>query len=292
VNGEPPSADLGYFIDVSPRWLNTMRIPLIAGRDFRAGDTEPGAAIVNEAFAEEFFHGENPIGRYFEKAESRSRFQVVGLVRNARYRDLRGPILPVAYVPFDWVDRQGAPRPKRFATLIVRTVSANPMALASILRKEVARARPELRVSNVQTQEELNRSLTVRERLLAMLGMFFAAVALLLAGIGLYGVLDYSVIDRRREIGIRLAVGAQPREIARRVTAEVFRMIVAGAVGGLVLGLASVRYIESLLYQVKATDAMKLAFSALAILVAASLAALPAVVRAVRTDPVSTLRSE
>jgi ABC-type antimicrobial peptide transport system permease subunit len=198
----------------------------------------------------------------------------------------------VAYVPFDWVDRRGAPRPKRFATLIVRTASANPMALASILRKEVPRVLPEFRVSNVQTQEELNRSLTIRERLLATLGMFFATVALLLAGIGLYGVLDYSVTARRREIGIRLAIGAQPREIARRVAAEVFRMIVAGASGGLALGLASVRYVESLLYQVKATDAMMLAFPALAIFAAASLAALPAVVRAVRTDPIAALRSE
>ena len=110
------------------------------------------------------------------------------------------------------------------------------MALASTLRREVPRARSEFRVSNIRTQEELVRAQTVRERLLAMLALFFAAVALLLAGIGLYGVLDYSVLQRRREIGIRMAIGAQAGDIARRVTAEVFRMVLAGAVAGLALG--------------------------------------------------------
>ena len=135
----------------------------------------------------------------------------------------------------------------------MRTASANPLALASILRREVPRARPEFRVSNIRTQAELVRAQTVRERLLAMLALFFAAVALLLAGIGLYGVLDYSVLQRRREIGIRMAIGAQAGDIARRVTADVFRMVLVGALAGLALGMASVRYIEALLYQVKPT---------------------------------------
>jgi ABC-type antimicrobial peptide transport system permease subunit len=125
-----------------------------------------------------------------------------------------------------------------------------------------------------------------------MLALFFAGVALLLAGIGLYGVLDYSVLQRRREIGIRVALGAQAGDIARRVTADVFRMVAAGALVGLGLGLASVRYIAALLYQVKATDATMLALPSVAILAAALLAALPAVIRAVRIDPVTMLRSE
>ena len=92
-----------------------------------------------------------------------------------------------------------------------------------------------------------------------MLALFFAVVALLLAGIGLYGVLDYGVLQRRREIGIRMAIGAQAGDIARRVTAEIFSMVLAGALAGLVLGMASVRYIEALLFQVKPTDAAMLA---------------------------------
>ena len=174
----------------------------------------------------------------------------------------------------------------------MRTSSANPLALASTLRREVPRARSEFRVSNIRTQEELVRAQTVRERLLAMLALFFAAVALLLAGIGLYGVLDYSVLQRRREIGIRMAIGAQAGDIARRVTADVFSMVLAGALAGLALGMASVRYIAALLYQVKPTDLAMLALPSLAILAAALLAALPAVIRAVRIDPVKMLRAE
>ena len=128
--------------------------------------------------------------------------------------------------------------------------------------------------------------------LLAMLALFFAIVALLLAGVGLYGVLDYSVVQRRREIGIRLAIGAQPGDIARRVTTEVFGMVVVGATAGLALGLASTRYLEDLLYQVKATDFGILALPSMTILAAALLAALPAVIRAVRIDPVTMLRAE
>src|SRR6202043_3232265 len=100
---------------------------------------------------------------------------------------------------------------------------------------------------------------TVREGWLAMLALFFAGVALLLAGIGLYGVLDYSVLQRRREIGIRMAIGAQAGDIARRVTADVFSMVLVGAVAGLALGLASLRYVETLFYQVRATDPLMLA---------------------------------
>ena len=169
-----------------------------------------------------------------------------------RIADLREPILPVAYVPFHPMDAK-----RRFA-------AGRAGALSSCARRARIRWRwhprcagkcrargREFRVSNVRTQEELVRAQTVRERLLAMLALFFAAVALLLAGIGLYGVLDYSVLQRRREIGIRMAIGAQAGDIARRVTADIFSMVLVGAVAGLALGMASVRYIETLLYQVK-----------------------------------------
>jgi ABC-type antimicrobial peptide transport system permease subunit len=205
---------------------------------------------------------------------------------------MRGPILPVAYVPFRKVDDKGALRPVGRGTFIVRTSSSDPWALAAVLRREVTRARPEFRVSNMETQAEINQVHTVRERLLAMLAVFFAGIALLLAGVGLYGVLDYSVLQRRREIGIRMAIGAQPGGIARLVTVEVFSMVLAGALAGLALGMASARYIASLFYQVKATDLDVLALPSLAILAAALLAALPAVIHAVRIDPVTALRAE
>jgi predicted permease len=287
INGAPPTDVLTYFLGVSPGWVDAMKIPLIDGRDFRASDVDPGVAIVNTAFAKQYFKGENPVGKSFEKTfPRRIRFQIVGLSADASYRDLREPMLPLAYVPFHKTEPIGE------GTFIVRTSTPNPLALASILRREVPRSRSEFRVSNIRTQAELVRAQTIRERLLAMLALFFAGVALLLAGVGLYGVLDYSVLQRRREIGIRMAIGAQPGRIARLVTVEILSMVVAGALAGLALGMASVHYIESLLYQVKATDWSALALPSLAILAAALLAALPAVIHAVRIDPVTVLRSE
>jgi predicted permease len=293
INGAPPTEVEAHFLSVSPGWLDVMKIPLIDGRDLRAGDTDPGAAIVNETFARQFFNGENPVGKSFERTfPQRTRFQIVGLVRDACYRGIREPMLPVACIPFHSIDANGAMKPTDHATFIVRTSSPNPLALAPTLRQEVPRARPEFRVSNIRTQTEINQSHTVRERLLAMLALFFAAVALLLSGVGLYGVLDHSVLQRRREIGIRMAIGAQAGNIARLVTTDIFSMVLAGALAGLALGVASVRYIETLFYQVKASDASMLALPSIAIVTAALLAAFPAVIHAVRTDPVKTLRSE
>ena len=216
----------------------------------------------------------------------------MGLVRDARYRNMREPITPTAYVPFAQTDAQGALVPQGSGTFIVRTSSRNPLAVASILRREVPRARPEFRVSNIRTQQELIDRHTIRERLLATLALFFAAVGVLLGGVGVYGVLEYSVLQRRREISIRMAIGAPAGDIVRLVTANVFLMVLAGAAVGLMLGVESVRYIESLLYQVKATDIAVLALPAVVILAAALLAAMPAVFHAVRIDPATMLRAE
>jgi len=196
------------------------------------------------------------------------------------------------YIPFRSLDAGGAMRPAGRGTFAVRTASQNPLALAATLRKEVANARPGFRVRDIHTQVELNQTDTVRERLLATIASFFAAVATLLAGVGLYGVLDYSVLQRRREIGIRIAIGARSSDIVRRVSLEALAMVALGAAVGLAIGMASVRYIQSLLYQVQLTDISILALPSLTILTPALLASLPAVIRAVRTDPVKMLRTE
>jgi predicted permease len=295
VNGAPPNGVVVYLLQASPGWIDAMKIPLIDGRDFRPADTYPGVAIVNRTFAKAYFNGEDPVGKPFEvvfSGSTRLRFECVGLVGDVTYRDIREPFLPQAYFPFHSIDAKGALQPIGQGTFIVRTSSANPIALASTLRREVPRARSEFRVSNIRTQTEINQSHTVRERLLARLALFFGVVALLLAGVGLYGVLDYSVLQRRREIGIRMALGAQAGDIARRVTVAVFSMVLAGALAGLAFGFASARYIETLLYQVKPSDPRMLALPALTILAAALLAALPPVIRAVRIDPAETLRVE
>jgi len=288
INDGPPTVDLAYFLNVSPGWLETMKIPLLAGRDFRNGDSFPGTAIVNEAFARKFLNDQHPVGRIFAKAHDdgrRDRLQVIGVAGNAYYSNIHEPMLPVVYIPFESTPLGGM-------TFIVRTASSNPLAMASTLRREVSRARSEFRVSNVLTQQELNQAQTFRERLLATLAFFFGAVALLLAGVGLYGVLNYSVLQREREIGIRMALGAQVGDVARRVMTGISVAVALGAIAGLSLGLASVRYIESLLCQVKATDAAVLAIPFLTILLAVVIAAVPPVLRALRIDPVAMLRVE
>jgi ABC-type antimicrobial peptide transport system permease subunit len=290
INGAPPGDVTAWIMNISPGWIDAMRIPLLAGRDFRLSDA-PGAVIVNESFANAFFKGENPIGKTFEFTMAAVRgqhFEIVGLVRNARYRYLRQAMLPVAYTAF----RDGKGLMEGRGTFVVRTAAANPSALASILRQEVSRANPEFRVTSVQTQQGLIDAQTVRERLLAMLALFFAVVALLLAGVGLYGVLSYSVFQRHREIGIRMAIGAQAADVARRIIFDIVAWVFAGSLAGLALGVYSARYIESLLYQVKATDLGALAAPALALVAAAVLAALPPVIRAVHIDPARVLRSQ
>jgi putative ABC transport system permease protein len=295
INGGPPSVDLAYFLNISPGWLETMKIPLLDGRDFRNSDAFPNAAIVNQTFAKKFLHDEHPVGRFFEKAGDYgrgARMQVVGLVRDAFYQDVHAPILPGVYVPLHSIDEKGVMRPEDEETFIVRTTATNPLALASMLRQEVPRVGAHFHVTNIRTQKEIDEAQTIRERLLAMLAFFFGAVALLLAGVGLYGVLNYSLLQREREFGIRLALGARTGDVAREVTAGIFAAVCVGAMVGLGLGIASTRYIASLLYQVKTTDLGVLAFPSLIILGTALLAAVPAVIRALRIDPVAMLRAE
>jgi ABC-type antimicrobial peptide transport system permease subunit len=190
------------------------------------------------------------------------------------------------------LDEKDQPRTLDWGTVMVRTRTEDPLQLSALLREAVPNARPEFRVSGMRTQQEFIRASTVRERMLAMLSIFFATVALLLAAIGLYGVLDYSVVQLRREIGIRLALGAQADKIVRRVATEVFAMLALGSAVGLALGVASEWYLATLLYEVKATDLPMLAVPVITILTAALFAALPPIVRALRIDPAAMLRAE
>jgi predicted permease len=289
VGGAAPSEVFSDFVTISPGWAELMRIPLLGGRDFRATDLNPGAAIVNQSFAKQYFGGDDPVGKWFDRVAgtgARAHFQIVGLIRDARSRDrMRLPIRPTAYIPF-------ASEPAARGTFVVRTTSANPLALAATLRKEVAQARPGFRVRDMRTQEELNRTDTVRERLLAVLASFFAGLATLLAGVGLYGVLDYSVVQRRREIAIRMAIGARVGEIVRRLAVGAFAMVCGGAAAGFAIGLAGARYVESMVFQVRVTELAVVAAPLGIILGTTLLAALPSVLRAARIDPAAALRVE
>jgi predicted permease len=292
IHNAPPSDVMGFFLATSPGWLEAMKIPLLEGRDFRANEADPQVTIVNRSFARQFFGSENVVGQRFKTVGSKTEYEIIGVAGDAVYRNIREPILPQVYVPFRSLNKDGALETKGEATLFVRTKNANAATLGPDLRRAVHGARAEFRVSNIRTQQEIIDAQTIRERLLAMLGVFFAAVALLLAGIGLYGVLNYSVLQRQREIGIRVAVGAQRGTIARLVTGSVLRTVLAGVLAGVTLGWGSARYIETLFYQVKASDAAMLALPSAVILVVAVLATAPAVLRALRVDPAEILRAE
>jgi predicted permease len=296
VNNAPASDVSSDFVTISPGWAELMRVPLLGGRDLRADDAYPNVAIVNQSFAKQFFGGENPVGKWFDRvdpASGRAHIQVVGYIGDARSRDrLRWAIRPTAYIPFRSLDANGALRDAARGTLVVKTASENPLALAATLRREVAQARPGFRVRDVRTQVEFNQTDTVRERLLAVLAAFFAGLATLLAGVGLYGVLDYSVLQRRREIAIRMAIGAGAGEVARRITLRTFAIVACGAVAGFATGALTVRYIETLIYQAKLTEVAVLAMPVGTIVATTLLATLPAVMRALRIDPAAMLRTE
>ena len=294
VNAAPITDTWGYFISISPGWLNTMKMRLIEGRDFSPKDSFPGQAIVNQTFVKTFFNGADPIGRTFEKVNplgSRQLCQVIGVVPDATYSSLHEPILPVAYVPIRQLNSNGTINPAEGGTFLLRTSGINPLSL-SPLRRLVVQTNPAFASATCKPSRNLSTTRASVSTCSPCSRLFFATAALLLAAIGLYGVLIYSVLQREREIGIRIAVGARIGSIARIVTAQIFVTVFIGAAAGIVLGMASVRYVQTLLFGVKGTDLSMLIAPALVLLAASLLAALPAVLRAARIDPSIMLRAE
>lgn len=295
-NGGPPSETLGYFLRISPEWPGAMKIPIDAGRTLRPGADGQSEAVVSREFARTFFQGADPVGKFFEDVGDngkRTQFAVVGVIGDSCYRGLRECVLPVAYLSVRSIDPYiEVAKGTRNATIMVRTEIDSTSSMSATLRQAVANVHMGFRVSNVRTQQSIDDLQMMRERMLAILAIFFAAVALVLAGVGLYGVMNYSVVQRQREIGVRIAVGAQAYDIARSVVARTAMMVLAGALVGIALGLAASRSFEALLYNVKPQSLTSLAIPCVAIAAAAVVAALPAVIRAVRIDPVVLLRSE
>jgi len=294
VPGRTPETRPAYFLEISPRFFQTLTIPLIQGREFRAGDVAPkvdeqnaavpGVGIVNRSFAQAYFDGQNPVGR---RVAIRPRnlveapVEIVGLVGDSIYSDVREPMHPTMFVP------AGA---RSNGTLSIRT-AGDPLMFASTLRRIVSGASADTRV-RVGEMSALVRQQMIRERLLASLSGFFAIVALLLACLGLYGVLNYTVVQQRREIGLRMALGARAAQVVARLTRDTIIMVAAGAAFGLAAGLGFGRMIERLLLEVKAMDAVALLTPLTMLTIAVALAAIPPALRAVRIDPAETLRSE
>ncbi len=279
----PGRTDSGktHQLGVSPGFFNTMGIRLLDGRDFAGRDLGPSASavVVNEAFTRRFFPGQSVIGKQFDR--DGNLLEIVGLVRDAKYDEIRGTPPPTIYVPL---------RGQGDSTLIVRAADAG--RLAPLLRQEILRADPSVKVGRVTLQTTLIDNLLVRDRLLALLSGFFGTVALLLVAIGSYGVLSYSVVQRTREIGIRMALGARSFQVIRLVISEIAVVVALGVVAGLAGGFGLGHYVTSLLFEVKPGHAATVVLPLLGLMLGCLLAALPPTLRAVRLNPVVALRQE
>ena len=271
---------------MTPGFLETMKIPLLAGRTFTFGDfaTErPTVVIVNESFAKDYFGGRPPVGSRLDLrwGGPPAPHEVVGIVADTRY-DLRKPPAPTIYVLIPL---------QSFSTLHVR-VAGDATTIAARIREEVRAATPLLRVTSVTSQEALVNRTLVRERLLALLAGFFALVGLVLTAVGLYGTLSYAVVQRTREIGIRVALGARAAGAVRAVLADTAGATLIGAACGVAGGLYASRSVESMLFEVATRDVWSLALPLGTLLLAAFVAAVVPAWRAARVDPVIALRNE
>jgi predicted permease len=275
---------------VTPQYFKTMGIPLRRGRDVEEADTQNRAwvAVVSESFAERYWPGQDPIGRTFgHRGQTRT---VVGVVGNVRVRGLERNSEPQMYLPAEQI-ADASPAQFDPQDLVIRH-SGPREALVSALRRIVHAADAEQPISNVRTMEEVVAGETATRRAqLEVLGVL-AGVAALLAGVGLYGLLAYTVSQRSHEIGVRLALGAHPARVGRMVFADGMRLAVIGIVPGLAGAYAAARGMNTLLFGLPSNDpATFAAATGLILLVAIAGSAVPAL-RAVRVSPMSVLRAE
>lgn len=295
VDGFTPSGprdDETFFNGVSDDFFSTLGAALLAGRDFEEGDVAGSlpVAIVNESFTKKFFQGANPVGRRVtvkgRAGDDDKSLQVVGLVRDTPYRSMRDKEGPLVFMPlsqlggFDRPSLELELRGRGAASSLIRTVTA---ALGEVNGNFSIRYRT--------LEAQMDASLA-RERLLAMLSGLFGGLALLLAVVGLYGTMAYSVARRRNEIGIRLALGAAQPRVMRLVLGEAGRLVGAGLLLGGAVALATTRWIAPFLFGLSPADPATWAISALALAgVSVAACALPAW-RAARLDPNAVLRAE
>jgi predicted permease len=270
---------------VNPGYFRTMGIPLLRGREFRATDTKGAgiAVVINQKLAETFWPGQDPIGKHFSlwgTADS----EVVGVAGNVRHNGLGEEPDFETYSPFaqdEWA----------YMVLAIRTKS-DARSIASAARSAAAGLDPDLPVHDVRTMEQVAAdTLTTRRITLYLVGSF-ALLALVLAAVGLYGVMSYAVTQRTHEIGVRMALGAQAADVLRLVVSDGMKLTATGVALGFVGALALTRYLKSLLFEIRATDPITFAAVVLLLAAIALLATYLPARRATRVDPIIALRYE
>jgi len=272
---------------VSSEFFSTLGIPLLSGRDFTGGDDLESArvAVVNEAFARYFFGEDDPIGRRFSFGRDDTEVAIVGVAGNGKTMSLREEPERFLYLPYTQSADLGG------VTFYVRA-SLEPEALASRMREAVARVDSALPVTDLKTMNrQIEESLFV-ERMIAALSVAFGGLATLLAAVGLYGLLSYTVAARTRELGIRVALGAQRGGVLLMVLREVAILVALGIGIGLPAGFFFGRLVESELYGLSARDPLAIGLATIVLLLTAALAGYVPAARASRVDPMVALRYE
>jgi putative ABC transport system permease protein len=277
---------------VSPGWFRTLGTRIVAGREFRDADragTSP-VVVVNEAFVRKFLNSSNPLGQVVRMGivgPNAGSAEVVGVAEDAVYSSLRDPAPPTVYFPLAQLQSV----PPASLTLTVRSETASPLQMARSITAAIGTVDPDAALTFRPLTEQINASLA-QERILALLSGFFGGFAVLLAGLGLFGITAYSVSRRRREIGIRMALGADPGSVIRLVLGRVCLMIAAGVVIGAAASMWTTQFTASLLFGLEPRDPVTLALAAVILSGAGLLAALPPAWHASRVDPSVALRSE
>lgn len=273
--------------EVGPRYFETMGMRIVAGRDFGARDDRngPKVVVINEAAARDFFPGQNPLGRRIGQSSNRAELEIVGIAQDARHDNLRAPAQPMAYLPALQDARI------RDTNIVVRT-AGDPLALAPQVRQVIRDTNSRVPIMGVTTLTETAARALVQERLTASLAGVFGGLAIVLAGVGLGGVLLFTVTRRTREIGLRMALGATRGSVVSMIMRESLHLVGIGLLVGVPCAIALGHGAEKLLFGLTPADPITLGLAVILLVSVALLAAFWPARRAAKVDPMVALRTE